>query len=206
MKDKKALLVISKTNINLKLFEKTHLIVGIERGCLDLIEKQVSIDISMSDFDQVTDSELKLIKEKSKEFISFNSKKDFLDGIAAIYHLKSMNYKDITMVVNPSKRYDMNLTIIEYVFKHNLKVINDNSVIFKLNSGENSLDFNNYQDYTYVSLFSLKENIITIEGMKYEVKEANLEAFNSFAYSNEFISYVNPKIVCKEELMIIMTK
>ncbi|AUM62906.1 thiamine diphosphokinase [Spiroplasma monobiae] len=205
MKDK-ALIVISKTNVNLKAFENSYLIVGVERGCLDLIEKNINIDLSMADFDQVTEEELKLIKNNSKEFNKLNPEKDFLDGIAVIEELKARGFKKITMVVNPSKRYDMNLTIIEYIFKHEIKIINDESVIFKLKKGQNEIEFNNFQDYTYVSLFSLKDNIITIEDMKYEVNEVELKAYNSFAYSNQFISYVNPKINLKEEAMIIMTK
>ncbi|ALD66742.1 thiamine diphosphokinase [Spiroplasma cantharicola] len=205
MKDK-ALIVISETNINLKHFQKTHLIVGIERGCLDLIKKDISIDIAMSDFDQVTQEEFQIIKSKAKKTISFNQEKDYLDGIASILYLKEKGIKDITMIVNPSKRYDMNLTIIEYVFKHNLKIFNEQSIIFRLNAGENTIDFNKYQDFTYVSLFSLKDNKITIIGMKYEVANVELKAFNSFAYSNQFLPYVNPKIVLEEEVMVIMTK
>ncbi|QHX36919.1 thiamine diphosphokinase [Spiroplasma sp. BIUS-1] len=205
MKDK-ALIVISETNINLKPFEKSHFIMGIERGCLSLIEKNIRIDLAMSDFDQVTNQELESIKVNANEFIKLDSEKDFLDGIAAIKYLKENGYKDITMVVKPSKRYDMNLTIIEYVFKHELKIINDDSIIFKIKKGINCLEFNNYQDYTYVSLFSLEDNVITIKGMKYEVEKANLEALNSFAYSNEFIPYVNGEIEVEKEAMIIMTK
>ncbi|WP_342258891.1 thiamine diphosphokinase [Spiroplasma endosymbiont of Dioctria linearis] len=205
MKDK-ALIVISETNINLKNFEKTHLIIGIERGCLDLIKKDINIDIAMSDFDQVTQEELEIIKSKAKKVITFNPEKDYLDGIAAIHYLHDKNIKDITMIVNPTKRYDMNLTIIDYVFNHNLKIFNEKSVIFKLNSGENVIDFNKYQDFTYISLFSLKDNEITIKGMKYEVKNIELKAFNSLAYSNQFLPYVDPKIAIKDEVMIIMTK
>ncbi|WP_342275244.1 thiamine diphosphokinase [Spiroplasma endosymbiont of Cantharis lateralis] len=205
MKDK-ALIVISETNINLKIFEKTHLIIGIERGCLDLIKKDINIDIAMSDFDQVTQEELEIIKSKAKKFIAFNPEKDYLDGIAAIHYLHDKNIKDITMIVNPSKRYDMNLTIIDYVFNYNVKIFNEKSVIFKLNSGENVIDFNKYQDFTYISLFSLKDNEITIKGMKYEVKNIELKAFNSLAYSNKFLPYVDPKISIKDEVMLIMTK
>ncbi|AGR42389.1 thiamine diphosphokinase [Spiroplasma diminutum] len=205
MKDK-ALIVVSKTNINLKTFENTHLMVGVERGCLDLIEKEIKIDLAISDFDQVISEELELIKENSKEFIHFNSEKDFLDGIATINHLNSLGYNDLTMIVKPSKRYDMNLTIIEYVFKYNLKIVNDDSIIFKLKKGENKLDFDKYQDFTYVSLFSLKDNQITIKDMKYEVNEVKLDAYNSFAYSNQFKPYINGIINLKEEAMIIITK
>ncbi|WP_338984734.1 thiamine diphosphokinase [Spiroplasma endosymbiont of Diplazon laetatorius] len=205
MKDK-ALIVISSTELNLKPFVENHTIIGVERGCLDLINKEIQIDIAMSDFDQVTDEELNLIKSKTKEFIQFNPEKDYLDGIATINYLREKNYKDITMVVKPTKRYDMNLTIIEYVFKNNVRIINDDSVIFKLNIGENEIEFDKYQDFTYISLFCLKDNEISVKDMKYEVENVKLEAFNSFAYSNQFIPYVNGKIKVKEETIIIMTK
>ncbi|AGR41521.1 thiamine diphosphokinase [Spiroplasma taiwanense] len=202
----KALIIISPTNIDLKNFEKNYFIVGVERGCLELIKQNINIDLAISDFDQVSKAEKELIKLKTKEYIELNPEKYYLDGISALEELKKRKYDDITMIVNPSKRYDMNLSILEYVFNYNLTILNDDSIIFKLNPGKNILNFNNFQEFTYVSFFA-KENLkISIKNLKYEVDDLFLIAYSTRAFSNCFIPYKNAIITLDKELIVIMTK
>ncbi|SYV95467.1 Thiamine pyrophosphokinase, partial [Mycoplasma putrefaciens] len=69
MKYKKALIVTAETNINLEIFnDNDNFIIGVERGCLDLIKKKIKIDLAIGDFDKVDLSELELIKQTAKKY------------------------------------------------------------------------------------------------------------------------------------------
>ncbi|AKX33849.1 thiamine pyrophosphokinase [Spiroplasma litorale] len=203
----KALIVCCENDLNLKVFEKSHYIVGVERGCLDLIHKSILIDDAISDFDSVTKKEIQHIRDNVKNFVKLNEEKDFLDGVAAIQHvINKYNINDISIVLKPTKRMDFNLSIIELVEYYNVKIINDFSLAFKLKKGRNVLEYFRYDSFKYVSLFPLKNSIITIKNMKYCVEEMLFEKHKTVGFSNELINQLNPEIITNEEVIIIFTK
>ncbi|ASZ08980.1 thiamine diphosphokinase [Mesoplasma chauliocola] len=206
---KNIIIVTSKSNIDLSIFNnENNYIIGVERGCLDLIEKNIKIDLAISDFDQVLDKELELIKSKAIKFSKMSSEKDYLDGEIAILEAKKISdLANIIFIANATKRYDMNLSIINMIFKYeNLKFINDSSVIFKINSGITELEFSDFKVYTYISLFSKVEATLSLKGLKYECKNLKLLPLENTCISNALVLNKNPIIETSEQLVLIATR
>ncbi|ATG97536.1 thiamine pyrophosphokinase [Mesoplasma lactucae] len=209
MKNKIALIVTTKTDLNYSYYNSDKFyIVGVERGCLDLIDKNIKIDLAISDFDHVLDGELDLIKSKAKKFIQLKSDKDELDGIAAIEYVNEIiKPESIKFVSKPTKRYDMDFSVLDILNKyHNVEIFNDDSLLKRFEPGENEIIFDNHQDMTYISFFSLENNNhIQLSDLKYEY-DGNLDVFSTRCISNAFISYKNPKIKNEKPLIVVMTK
>ncbi|KAJ3615995.1 hypothetical protein Zmor_012123 [Zophobas morio] len=106
------LIVMCENEVSNYDYFKTFTKIGVERGCLDLINHNQEIDLAISDFDNVIDEELGLIKEKSKKLEILDSKKDLLDGEIAIKRALADGAKNIVVITKPTKRYDMNLSVL----------------------------------------------------------------------------------------------
>ncbi|AVN64282.1 MULTISPECIES: thiamine diphosphokinase [Mesoplasma] len=205
---KNIIIVTAKTNINLNIFNNVEsFIIGVERGCLDLIDKKIKIDLAISDFDQVLDEEIEIIKSYAKKINKLSSEKDYLDGEIAIIEAKKISSTaNIIFIANPTKRYDMNFSILNLIFKYGIKLINDESVIFKLNKGETELSFENFQVYTYVSFFSKVDTKITLKNLRYECENLELKAWENTCISNAIVLNKNPIIYSDDEIICIATK
>ncbi|ATQ35380.1 thiamine diphosphokinase [Mesoplasma entomophilum] len=205
---KNIVIVTSKTKIDLSVFnnDQTY-IIGIERGCLDLIEKNIKIDLAISDFDQVLDEELEMIKSYSKRIQILSGEKDLLDGEVAIKEAKKISSTaNILFIANPTKRYDMNFSILNLIFKYGIKLLNDESVIFKIPSGKTELEFSNFQIYTFISFFSKVDTTITLKNLKYECDKLELKAWENTCISNAMVLSKNPIINTNNEIICIATK
>ncbi|QBQ08016.1 thiamine pyrophosphokinase [Spiroplasma gladiatoris] len=202
----KFLIIACENNINLTYYSKTHWLIGVERGCLDIINKGFKVDIAISDFDHVLNEELELIKNNSEDFIQLNNEKDYLDGKEAIQKAYELGATEILMLVKPTKRVDMNLSLIEFCTKERVKVFNESSFMFCLQKGENKIEFEKYQDYTYITLFPIHQTSITIKGLKYEVEDLMLLPYSTRAYSNCFLNNQDAIIKTDKSILIIFNK
>ncbi|WFQ95333.1 thiamine diphosphokinase [Mycoplasma feriruminatoris] len=208
MNYKNIVIVTAKTNLNLEAFNnEQNYIIGVERGCLDLINRNIKIDYAIGDFDKVTEQELELIKSKVKNIEIWSSEKDYFDGELAILQGRKVS-KDaqIIFIANATKRYDKNYSIFHFIFKYNLKFINDDSILFLFDKGTNVLKFDDYQDYTYVSFISKDNTNITIKGLKYECENLSLSSYSNSCLSNAFIPYQNGIITSNNPIICILTK
>ena len=116
MENKKAVLIVTvPSQLNFDRYNNEQFfIIGVERGCLDLIEKKIRLDLAISDFDQVLPEELALIKNYALEFSQLNLDKDWLDGLVALETARKLFPQTPTkFVAKPTKRYDMNLSILD---------------------------------------------------------------------------------------------
>ncbi|AOG60724.1 thiamine pyrophosphokinase [Spiroplasma helicoides] len=202
----KFLIVTCETNLDLNYYKNEYHFIGVERGCLDLIKKNIDIDYAISDFDQVTEEELEKIKNNSRNFIKLNPEKDYLDGKEAIQKAYELGATEVVMVANPTKRMDMNFSVIEFCYKDRVKIINESSVMFCLQAGKNVIEFDQYQDYTYITLFPVHQTKLTIKGLQYEQKNLMLLPYSTRAYSNCFVPYNDGIIESDKLILIIFTK
>ncbi|KNG79660.1 thiamine diphosphokinase [Mycoplasma sp. HU2014] len=208
MNYKKILIVTSTTNIDLNSFNNVSTyVIGVERGCLHLIDKKIRIDLAIGDFDKVDDAELNVIKEYANKIEIWPSEKDFFDGEIAIIRAREISKEaKILFVANATRRYEKNFSIFSLIFKYDIKFINDYSIIFLLKKGENTLEFNRYQDMTYVSFISKDDTKITIKGLKYETTDLLLKPIASSCLSNAFIPYKDATITTDCDVVCIMSK
>lgn len=208
MNYKTILIVTAKTNLNLEPFNNNSTyVIGVERGCLDLISRNMKIDYAIGDFDKVTDQELELIKSKIKNVEIWSPEKDYFDGeLAILKGLEASKDAKIIFIANATKRYDKNYSIFHFIFKYNLTFINDDSILFKFDKGTNILKFEDYQDYTYVSFISKDNTNITIKDLKYECENLSLSAYSNSCLSNAFLPYKDGIISSDNPIICILTK
>lgn len=202
----KFLIITCETNLDFSYYQKDYFIVGVERGCLDLIKKAINIDLAIADFDHVTEEELSTIKTNAKDFIWLDEEKDDLDGIFAVKKAYALGATEVVFVAKPTTRVDMNLSILELCYKYRVKFLNDQTVAFCLNAGETTLAFDKYHDYTYITFFPMHETNITITGLKYCVSDLKLLPSSTRAFSNCFVYNVDGKIKSSKPLLVIFNK
>ncbi|AUF83394.1 thiamine diphosphokinase [Mesoplasma syrphidae] len=204
---KNVLIVTAETNINYNSFNNNeNIIIGVERGCLDLIYRDYKIDYAIGDFDKVSGEELELIKSKVNKVEILNCEKDYFDGEEAIIRALAYSPQKIIFVANPTKRYDKNFSIFSLVFKYGIYFMNEDTNIFLIKKGTKVLNFDDYQEKTYVSFFSRVPTLITIEGLKYTTENFLLNQYDITCASNAFIPNKDGKITVTEDIICIMTK
>lgn len=203
----KAMIVAAKTKINYAAFiEQGFVLIGVERGALDIIDRNLPLTLAIGDFDKVTDEELKKIAAKAQQFIHLGDQKDYFDGEAAVLEAIKMGCKQIYFVANSTKRYDKNISICDLIWKYDLTFINDETIMFLIKKGQTKIPFDRYQGMTYVSFLSNKPTVVTINNMVYNIKNLNLKPFDTNCMSNSFIPYLDPQVIADEDLLCIMSK
>ncbi|KAF5295812.1 hypothetical protein FQA39_LY12985 [Lamprigera yunnana] len=131
----------------------------------------------------------------------------YLDGTEAIYlAMHEHHINDITFIVNPSSRTDLNLSLIEHIYKNNIKVISDDSEMYLLDKGENILSFEKYKEYNYISIFPLYKTSFTIKNLKYNVNDLEVDAFSTTTFSNAFVKNGDGVVINSEPCVVIFNK
>jgi len=77
---------------------KGNFVVGVERGCLNLIKNGMQSDVSVGDFDSVDDDEQCLIQSNAEKFIKLDTSKKMTDTAYAYDLVKDGEYKNIFII------------------------------------------------------------------------------------------------------------
>lgn len=204
---KQILIVASEIDLDFKYFDNPETyIIGVERGSLSLIKNRIKIDYAISDFDKVDNDELELIKNYAQQTEILLPEKFYLDGEQAILKAKEIDSQaKIFFVVNPTKRFDKAFSIFSLIFKYDITMLNNDSVLFLIKKGITKLDFDNYQNKTYISFFAKTQTKISLENIKYPLNNSTLDAFDNGCISNAFIPYQNPIITVDNDIICVMT-
>lgn len=173
-------------------------VVGADRGALLAVLNGISLDISIGDFDSVNQEEFELIKKNSKKVIKLSPIKDKSDTSEAVDLCKG--YSDILILGGiKGKRIEHFYSNLLTLYNNpNLRMKDDNSLI-----ETKAKSFIPNTSYKYISLFSIDdESIITLKGMKYNLKAYTLKRNDPLGLSNEIIK--DPQIeILKGRLLVI---
>ncbi|WP_342269057.1 hypothetical protein [Spiroplasma endosymbiont of Aspidapion aeneum] len=200
--DKKALIVLSKTNIDLKKFE-FDMIIGVESGCISIIDQGLELNHSISDFDHVEPNDLERIKKMSHNHIQLNKEKDVIDGWASA-ELAIKNGADfIKFIFTNNNRIDMIFSIIDLLRNFNCEFESENSRVYFIKNSV-TLNFNDHKQYRYVSILLLSDSNLKIKGLRYET-DRYFKKFTSQLISNSF-NKCDGHIECDREFVIILNK
>lgn len=190
---------LSKVNL------KSYYLIGVDKGALNLVRNNYKIDLAIGDFDSVSEEELELIKSNAKETIVLNPVKDKTDTEEALDKALTMS-NDITIFGgikgNRIEHFLSNLTLFNKF--NDLLLIDDNSLI--MYKKDLILNKEDYKLYKYVSFFTFKPSVLTLNGFKYNLDNFNLSLSNcSLTTSNEIVC---EKAIIKssEKLLIILSK
>ncbi len=192
-----ALILFDIEKIN-KEYLKDAQIIGVDRGALNAINNGIKLDISIGDFDSVSEDEFNLIKENSNKVIKLNKIKDETDTNEAIRLVK--DYDEIIIVggIKGKRIEHFYANLLEIINNPKIKMVDDNSLI-------EVMDNNNYkvrQGYKYISIFGVCDSVVSLSGFKYNLDNFKLSRLSSLGVSNEIVD--NPSInLISGKLLII---
>ncbi len=174
------------------------IIIGADRGALHALNNGIIPDISIGDFDSVSEIEFEKIKNNSKKLIQLNKIKDSSDTHEAIKLVS--NYDEIHILggIKGKRIEHLFSNIIDLINYPNLSIMDEDSLIETIND-------NNYkvkENYKFVSLYAIDEAIVDLIGFKYELNNYLLKRNDPLCLSNEIIN--NPKINLKKGKLLII--
>ncbi len=193
----KAAIILKDAYLN-NFKNEYDIIVGADRGALHAIKNGIIPDISIGDFDSVNEEEFEIIKNKSKKLIQLNRIKDSSDTHEAIMLVKDYDTIEILGGIQGRRIEHLFANIIDLINYPNVLMKDENSLIETVND-------TNYivrDEYKFVSLYSVIDSIIDLDGFKYNLKDYNLKKNDPLCLSNEIIN--NPKIKLKEGKLLII--
>lgn len=175
--------IIVLKNVDFK-FQPDDYLVGIEQGALKILEKELPLELAIGDFDSVSAAEKEYIKSSAKNFVLLNPIKDESDSEAALKYLKALNYPNLTLYGALGKRFDHSFVNFQLVEKYPVTLIDDYNKIFALKAGSHQIKDTGFK---YLSIFTLKQAVITLKGVKYPLAETEIDPLTSYTLSNEII-------------------
>lgn len=194
-------LVFIGNNISVNNYDfNDYYVIGVDKGALLLIRNNIKCDEAIGDFDSVCQVDLELIKKNTKVTV-LNMEKDDTDTFVSIKRAYEIS-DDVTILGGiEGRRIEHFIANLNLLSKYdNLKLIDDNSYIFKLNTSTNLKK----DEYKYISFFALEDSIISLEGFKYNLCNYNLKVFDSLCVSNEIQNLA--KISLNGKILVIKSK
>ena len=165
------------------------LIIGVDRGALELVKREINVDVAIGDFDSVTSAEMEEIKKNVSELIKLPVEKDVTDCEAAIEHLVSLGYKAFVLYGVTGGRLDHQMAIQSMMLKYLkqdvlITVMDQKNKFFLLKPDKHLFS---PCDYRYVSFFAMGEPVkgLTLDGVYYPLEQYDLALDDSLCVSNE---------------------
>ncbi|WP_028828492.1 thiamine diphosphokinase [Proteocatella sphenisci] len=147
-------------------------------------------DYILGDLDSINTETLEYFKEKQVQFIKFNPEKDFSDTHICIDFLIDRGYKEIDLYGALGGRWDHSLAnfgMLYYAYEKgiSLKLVDRYDRAFVCGRGE---CISKKRENQHFSIFAVFEDAqVSLEGVKYPLKDYNLKRGESIGLSNEYI-------------------
>lgn len=194
----KAAIILKDAYLNKFNKNEYDIIIGADRGALHAIKNGIIPDISIGDFDSVSKEEFEIINNNSKKIIKLNCIKDTSDTNSAIKLVKEYDEIHILGGIKGKRIEHLFSNIIDLINYPNLSLMDEDSLIEVIRD-------NNYKikdGYKFISLFSIEDSIISLNGFKYNLNKYLLKPNDSLCLSNEILD--NPKIDLEKGKVIII--
>lgn len=194
----KAAIILKDAYLNKFNKNEYDIIIGADRGALHAINNGIIPDISIGDFDSVSKEEFEIINNNSKKIIKLNCIKDTSDTNSAINLVKEYDEIHILGGIKGKRIEHLFSNIIDLINYPNLSLMDEDSLIEVIRD-------NNYKikdGYKFISLFSIEDSIISLNGFKYNLNKYLLKPNDSLCLSNEILD--NPKIDLEKGKVIII--
>lgn len=172
------------------VFSKYDMLISADGASNKLHQIDIVPDYILGDLDSIDTNVVEYFKDKSVEFIKFNPEKDFSDTHICVDFLIEKGYSEIDLYGAFGGRWDhtiANFGLMYYAYKKNIKLSlidrYDNAKIY----GEGSYISKKKANQCF-SIFAVFEDaIVSLEGVKYPLKEYPLTRGESIGLSNEYI-------------------
>lgn len=167
------------------------LIVGVDRGALELAQRGVPFAIAVGDFDSISADKLQLIKEVTERLIKLPPEKMITDCEAAIKLVVAEGYRAIYLYGVTGGRIDHQIATTSLMLKYAkqdvlITAVDKKNTFYILKHGKHFLAPTRER---YISFFALGEMVknLQLEGVKYPLNGYDLAIDDSLCVSNEVI-------------------
>ena len=168
------------------------LIVGVDRGALELVQRGVPTAIAVGDFDSVSAEELCQIEVTTERLIKLPPEKAITDCEAAIQLVVAEGYRAIYLYGVTGGRIDHQMAVTSLMLKYAKQdvlviAVDKKNTFYILKNGKHFLAPTRDR---YISFFALGEMVknLQLEGVKYPLNGYDLAIDDSLCVSNEAIA------------------
>ena len=182
--------------LNQKLQQKDNQefqFIGVDGGCLKLMEEELPIDLAIGDFDSISLEDKEILKNYASKMIEFPSEKDFTDFEEALMWVaKSYPRKRVHVLGAFGGRVDHAISCLWTMFRPELQAL---IPYLSLEDEWNHISFLTPGDYVihklehtkYLSFISTRPvHQLTLKNVKYPLNHQDYD-FPIALISNEFI-------------------
>lgn len=187
--------------------DEEEYIIGVDKGSYNAISYGLTPNLSIGDFDSVTQDQFAKIKEHSQQLMTFESEKDLVDTELAIIEALKLKPQRIELYGMTGSRLDhfyVNMNLLQSVALEGVDVhlIDEHNDIYVLDEGMHKIYKN---AYTYLSIFAIEKSDITVSGTKYILEDYTLLPNDNMCISNEIIEEY-ALIETSDPILIIQSK
>ena len=163
--------------------EVDEFIIGVDIGAYKLASLNMSIDLSIGDFDSVNSDQFKMIQKQSKNIQNFEEKKNHTDTYLALQYALAMEYSEIVIYGGTGGRFDHEFANMNLLKLGKISIVSNDILMYMLDPGEYSVE----NKFKYISLFAIEDvKKLTLKGFKYELDNIELTTEDPLCISNEF--------------------
>lgn len=176
--------------------EEYSFVIAADKGYKYAFQLGISPDLIIGDFDTATSPS---VTEKKNELIILPPEKDMTDTEAALDIAATKHPSSITILGGLGGRFDHTMGNIALLSKYDLpiKIKDEKNSVTLLSPGKY---FVAKDDYKYISLVPFTPSVsgLSISGVKYTLKDAELTHDNTLGISNEITeTSSNTSLTCE---------
>lgn len=182
--------------------------VGVDRGVLTLLSKDIEPVMAFGDFDSITDQELTYVKERIQKINIYHPEKDEPDMELALNWAIEQKPEKIRLFGGTGGRLDHFFANVHLLLKSKaegmqIELINKQNLMYVQHPGSYKIE----RDHTkkYISFFPVSGSVenLTLQGFKYPLKNRHIPEYSTLCVSNELIDDNGTFSFTKGILMVI---
>lgn len=182
-----AILLVHPVPKNIKKihpFQPDDLVVAVDSALVEAMNQHLRVDVLIGDFDSLSGSDVDAF---DGQVVKLDTVKDITDTEAAVKYVIDQGVEYITVLGGfGGSRVEHFIANMNLVSRYDVMMKNENTIMYKLNSGKYSIK---KSDYHYLSIFALTPiEGLDLNGVKYPLDNHFLPMFDSLCISNEITS------------------
>lgn len=200
---------ISDYSFYKKIFEGADYVICADGGARHLINMKIIPDVIIGDLDSINQVDREFFLEEKVKFHKFPTNKDATDTELAVDFALSHSPSEVILLGAIGSRMDhsiANASLLKKILDAGVKgrIINENNEIFILNTMVNELAIKGNKG-DFLSLIPMCDKVrgITLDGLKYPLRDAEISFGSSLGISNEFEGN-EAKVEIKEGLLLVI--
>lgn len=174
---------------------------GADKGALACVRQGIRMKAAVGDFDSVSEEEKERIRLGADEMIRLNPDKNDSDSEAAVTYCLRKGYKKIILCGAFGGRIDHTYVNLRLAAKYPgiVEAADDQNRVTACGEGEWVFE----ADYPYLSLFAPQRAVVSLEGMKYPLRNREITSDDLYTLSNE-VTGSRGKIIVHSGLVMVM--